>query len=275
MDFIYGVFAILSLISFIFAIVGLIKPKWVTFGKFPTAKRLKVFGVYFVIMIGATIGTSIFTTPERAAINAQHKQERQLKQQQADKVKEAEAQQKLQDKKEKEQKQYVDIIKNATGATDEQSKQIYSIFQSIAVSQIKSMLLIDKEHSAYQWEATELGKNGIAVIYIPDGVVSKIVFKNNVIYENGNITGKLSDEILSSSECEMAEDYAVKAVTERLKAPKSAEFDKGHFQYSKHNNIITVTGKVDAQNSFGAMLRNKFVVEINQNQNTYTLVALE
>lgn len=272
MDFLYGVFSLLCVISIVLGIIGLIKPKWATFGKFPEAKRLQVFGGYFVIMIVSAIGVSTFTSPERAALNAQHKQERQLK---ANQEKEAKNQQELLSNKEKEQQQYIDIIKNAVGTTTEQAKQIYSTFQGIEASQLKSMMLIDKERSAYQWEAAELGKNVIAIAYIPNGVVEKIVFKNNVLYENGKITGTVSDEVLTSLEYDMAEDYAVKAVTERLKAPRNADFDKGHFRYSKHKNIITVVGTVDAQNSFGAMLRNKFVVEIDLNKNTYTLVSIE
>jgi len=67
-----------------------------------------------------------------------------------------------------------------------------------------------------------------------------------------------------------AMDY-VRAV---LKAPSTAVFPDGMFdgdqwRYGKHGNVVTVQSYVDAQNSFGAMLRNNFTVQM-----TYDTQAL-
>lgn len=51
------------------------------------------------------------------------------------------------------------------------------------------------------------------------------------------------------------------AVKERLKSPSSAEFCPLHeFQFVESGTDLYVSGYVDAQNSFGAMLRSKFKV---------------
>ena len=50
-------------------------------------------------------------------------------------------------------------------------------------------------------------------------------------------------------------------VRDKLKSPSTASFPK-HFDAEKKNGKWTVVGVVDAQNSYGAMLRQNFLVEI-------------
>ena len=52
---------------------------------------------------------------------------------------------------------------------------------------------------------------------------------------------------------------AKEVVKSRLKSPTTAEFSD--VKASKSNGVITVSGKVDSQNSFGAMIRNNFIVQ--------------
>ena len=54
------------------------------------------------------------------------------------------------------------------------------------------------------------------------------------------------------------------AVKERLKSPSSAKFCPLHeFQIVESGANLYVSGYVDSQNGFGAMLRNKFKVTFN------------
>lgn len=66
---------------------------------------------------------------------------------------------------------------------------------------------------------------------------------------------------------------AEKAVKNKLKSPSTAEFCS-HKEYSItcSRNTWTVSGYVDAQNSFGAMLRNNFTVKFTfENGERYTI----
>lgn len=67
------------------------------------------------------------------------------------------------------------------------------------------------------------------------------------------------------SQCSNASAFvmAESAVKTILKAPSTAEFCKyREAVVTAVNNTYTVSGWVDAQNSFGAMLRNTFVVQL-------------
>lgn len=75
----------------------------------------------------------------------------------------------------------------------------------------------------------------------------------------------------------MMEDF----VKQRLKAPKSAEFPGVFDGRSDHvsylgNQKYRIISYVDAQNSFGANIRNKFIGEIKQiDENRWKLIGLE
>lgn len=53
------------------------------------------------------------------------------------------------------------------------------------------------------------------------------------------------------------------AVESKLKAPKTAEFPLGYDEYEiqQNGNTYTVSSYVDAENSFGAKIRNTFTVQ--------------
>jgi hypothetical protein len=72
---------------------------------------------------------------------------------------------------------------------------------------------------------------------------------------------------LASEAC----DEAQAAVRARLKSPATAEFPSCGWSASEYvirqnadNTAFTVEGHVDAQNSFGAKLRNKFTVMLTR-----------
>jgi len=66
-----------------------------------------------------------------------------------------------------------------------------------------------------------------------------------------------------------AEVAAMSAVRARLKAPSTAKFDHFSFQTTKSREKgWIVIGSVDAQNSFGAMIRNTFVCELEYDSKT-------
>jgi hypothetical protein len=64
------------------------------------------------------------------------------------------------------------------------------------------------------------------------------------------------------------ENLAQKTVKDYLKAPSTAKFadevwSQGDWHVVKDSNTISVSSWVDSENSFGAMLRNKFFVQFN------------
>ena len=71
----------------------------------------------------------------------------------------------------------------------------------------------------------------------------------------------------------VAYTIAEDTVEDQLKAPSSAKFsNKNETSISVHNNVWIVSGWVEAQNSFGATIRNKYTVQITfTNSDNYTI----
>jgi hypothetical protein len=72
--------------------------------------------------------------------------------------------------------------------------------------------------------------------------------------------GSNSTEHFDQSHMQVIAENEVK---ENLKAPSTASFS--NISVSQNGNTWTVTGYVDAQNSFGAMIRSSFKVVIEDN----------
>ncbi len=73
---------------------------------------------------------------------------------------------------------------------------------------------------------------------------------------------------ISTTESIKIRDYCKKIVNSILKSPSSAEYPDSFlnplndWEMYKNNNLVTVKSYVDAQNSFGAMLRNNFIIQV-------------
>lgn len=69
-------------------------------------------------------------------------------------------------------------------------------------------------------------------------------------------------------------------VADRLKAPSTAEFTEALVSTpldSLDSSVFIVDGQVDGQNSFGAMIRNRYTctVQLSPDRSTWTLVSLD
>lgn len=83
-----------------------------------------------------------------------------------------------------------------------------------------------------------------------------------------NLGGGASEEPVADDEKGACWDLAEKVVTANLKSPSTAKFpfsygDEG-VSFSKSGNLYTVTGWVDAENSYGAELRSNFIVTMTK-----------
>lgn len=74
-------------------------------------------------------------------------------------------------------------------------------------------------------------------------------------------------------ESTMAEVMCEDFVEKRLKSPASAEFTNPRTVRSPEG-VYTVTGDVDSQNSFGAMIRNRYQCKVSHEGDTWHLADL-
>lgn len=112
--------------------------------------------------------------------------------------------------------------------------------------------------------------------------IYRIICGDFVLYENGKVRltkKQMNNRYIDSNEEVYYNAYTQLTVENYLKAPSTAKFcsssELGMKQVGKY---VIVQGYVDAQNSFGAMIRNNFTVEFKINgdykDSNYTLVYM-
>ena len=156
------------------------------------------------------------------------------------------------------------LIAKAMNIDNEKAVEIDGILSAIGLEKITSMYKMTD--TAYQITAPPLSNQKVDVILVmyvkPNNSIDKIVFRNNKLYESGNILNTLTGTILSDNERNIAMREAERAVKSILKDPTSAKFS-GNYWVTKNNNIIRVVGTVHAKNSLNAVVLSKFFVDMD------------
>ena len=165
------------------------------------------------------------------------------------------------------------LIAKAMNIDNEKAVEIDGILSAIGLEKITSMY--KKQDTAYQITAPPLSNQKVDVILVmyvkPNNSIDKIVFRNNKLYESGNILNTLTGTILSDNERNIAMREAERAVKSILKDPASAKFS-GNYWVTKNNNIIRVVGTVYAKNSLNAVVLSKFFVDMDSK---YKVIAVK
>lgn len=156
------------------------------------------------------------------------------------------------------------LIAKAMNIDNEKAVEIDGILSAIGLEKITSMYKMTD--TAYQITAPPLSNQKVDVILVmyikPNNIIDKIVFRNNKLYESGNILNTLTGTILSDNERNIAMREAERAVKSILKDPDSAKFS-GNYWVTKNNNIIRVVGTVYAKNSLNAVVLSNFFVDMD------------
>ena len=103
------------------------------------------------------------------------------------------------------------LIAKAMNIDNEKAVEIDGILSAIGLEKITSMYKMTD--TAYQITAPPLSNQKVDVILVmyikPNNIIDKIVFRNNKLYESGNILNTLTGTILSDNERNMDSKYKV------------------------------------------------------------------
>lgn len=102
-------------------------------------------------------------------------------------------------------------------------------------------------------------------LYInPNKTVQAVRYNTKNLYKDGTIFAKITDVALTLEQETNMQISVEKTVKKILKAPKTAEFCSfTDYQFSIENGVGSIAGYVDAQNSFGAMIRTYYSAQYN------------
>jgi len=168
----------------------------------------------------------------------------------------------------------VALIIEECGVSEEEAETIKADLKSVGIDDLKRLdefegAQVDGmksfEYSSGKVSGTLIIKEG-KTDYIDSGDI--VLFDD----EKGGAIDDISRHYLSKDEKTTYLYSAEELVKQNLKSPSTADFPNwygGDWSVSRKDNVVTVVSYVDAQNSFGAMLRSKFAVQYD-----YTTGAL-
>lgn len=158
-----------------------------------------------------------------------------------------------------------------TGVTTEQAKDAIALLKEAGVQYDGPVNDSDKaQHTYYVMDKTY----GKTIFNIVDGKIITAWSPQAIKYiANGKVRYQLADVSLTTSEVTEYQVAAEDAVKKQLKAPSTADFTD--VVVAKQKGVVTVFGKVDAQNSFGAKIRNGFIVTIDPSSKAVKGVVIQ
>lgn len=158
------------------------------------------------------------------------------------------------------------VLTSLGDITEEQKQAIQSTFDACGIKEIESIehdeCLDDmnaEDEKGYRISAN--GMNNI-IVYVLNGKVTLVRYADITFYENGTVIKSLDDYAITFNE---QSDYYITSmdiVKAALKAPSTAEFPNiTEASIWKEDGIVIVQSYVEAQNSFGAMLRSEYQIK--------------
>ena len=179
----------------------------------------------------------------------------------------------------------VKMLMTESGLSQEVCEQVYAQLQECGIETITDIKTIVESDGT--WYSCRIKSDK----YYGSGVVNIVPKKGLESLNWGGATIYNSETLKNPKHLD---DYALpygadasymlqveNTIKNYLKSPSTAEFpsrffsDEWSFEYSYKDGIATVSSYVDAQNSFGAMIRSPFVVKIDVKKNAVIYVNLD
>lgn len=164
----------------------------------------------------------------------------------------------------------ISLFMEKESMNEEQAKEALAVLNSIGVEDI-TRLDYNRDDVPGKWYSTDFQGFPNSQIYVSnDKLVKKVsdeagkkFFYNSF---SGGVKLNVNSFILKPGERETFIKLALQYVPNGLKAPTSAQFpdiSSDSWGVSRNGDYVEVTGIVDAQNSFGVLLRNSFEIDID------------
>lgn len=162
-------------------------------------------------------------------------------------------------------------IANDLGISTEEAKKVLEVFKQVGIedySSLKHDELLDEAHKKGEkgYRLSTRDVNNVIIYLNSDNTLNQIRYADNNLYSKGKVKGKITDYTVTLNEASNIQYQVEEAIKTVLKSPSTAKFPSiKEWNFGKQNGVIIVQSYVDAQNSFGAMMRSEFQVKIKNN----------
>lgn len=145
------------------------------------------------------------------------------------------------------------------GMNEDQIKVAEKAFSDTSLGEIENVTESVQGENLYIVRTDKY--DGIFIKQNDDKSLKYISYEGTGLWANGNVTGKdIADYYIDEGKYVEYQTKAEAAVKDRLKSPSTADF-AAMPKIARNKDHVIVTGKVDAQNSFGATIQSVYMVE--------------
>lgn len=160
------------------------------------------------------------------------------------------------------------------GVSEDEFKEIENILQSCGIDDVKEFVhdeLLNDTHfkgeTGYRLATREV--DNIIMYLNSNNGVYRINYAGNKLYSKKKVRHSLDEYTFTIDEISEWQFFCQEIVKEVLISPSSAKFPSyTKWGFGKDKGIITVQGYVDAENGFGAKIRNDFQFKIKAKDKT-------
>ena len=161
------------------------------------------------------------------------------------------------------------LLMEVAGLNYDEAVTAFDVIQSVGFTRIVE-LSFQVETEGQRYYLTDFGYTQPFVIVIEDNAIVLIGNDNFTFYSvyQGGIVDNISNHVLTSTEKSTFSYLAQEYVLASLRSPSTAEFpslvwNADQWSIARDHNIVSVRSWVEAQNSFGVMIRSTFVAQFS------------
>lgn len=168
------------------------------------------------------------------------------------------------------------------GMNDLQAKNSIQVFEMCNMKnyydiEIKHDKLLDNAHfEGEKGYRIKYGDVNNIVLYLKGDEVYNVRWADKDLYKDKEVFSKITDYMLTEKDKSDLQLQGQEYVKTALKSPSSSKFPNiTEWAFSKDKDEIIVQSYVDAQNSFGAMMRSEFQITLTPDKKTVTSFILD
>lgn len=175
----------------------------------------------------------------------------------------------------------VKAIMDSTGINESNAKKAFEVIKSVGFEQVEKLTLFKEDDTMKAYMAS-LGYTKEFLVTFDGNEIFGISNGSIVLYDRdaGGVLDKITNYTLDSTEKGTFMYLAQENVKQFLKSPSTAEFpsvvfNQDQWRVVREKDIVWVQSWVDAENAFGAKLRNKFIAQYSYSSQQLIYLELE
>jgi hypothetical protein len=174
----------------------------------------------------------------------------------------------------------VKAIMDGTGLNEIDAEKAFEVIKSVGFEQVEKFEFFAENDSLVAYQAF-LGYSDYFMVAFDGNTILRIKDNDILLYDRdaGGVLELITNYTLNYSEATHFAFLSQEYVLQGLKSPSTAEFPSvssglgNVYRFLKKDGVVTVQSWVDAENSFGSMIRSKFTVQFDYY--TETMLYLE